>query len=275
VQLFRERRTRRDRDEREESVQLRRLGGYELAVPAKNVARVGEVVDHRAGLNGAHRMAVERERRDDAEVPAAAANRPEQVALAFGVGLNDRAVGENDRRRDEIVDRQSTAARQMTDASAEREAPDTGGRDDSCRHRKPVLVRRPVDVAERGTALHAHHSRARVDAHDIHGGEIDHEPAIDAREAGAVVPAAPDRDRQPALAGETDRRRNVCFVGAVRNRRRVLVDHRVVERPRIVVALSASLDDAALNCRSETLDRNGHRDLLRRTSGSTDCTPIS
>ena len=66
------------------------------------------------------------------------------------------------------------------------------------------------------------------------------------------MPAAADRDPQPALAREPDRGCDVGVVDAVRDRRRVLVDHRVVERARLVVLRVAALDDAAFHRRSET-----------------------
>ena len=71
-----------------------------------HVGRVVEVVDHRPREDVRERMAAERERGDDSEVAAAAADRPEEIRLALGVGLDDRAVGEHDRRRDEVVDRE-------------------------------------------------------------------------------------------------------------------------------------------------------------------------
>ena len=66
----------------------------------------------------------------------------------LGVGRDDRAVREDDGRRDEVVDRQPARARQMSDAAAEREAADAGRRDDARGHCAPVLVRRRVDLPE-------------------------------------------------------------------------------------------------------------------------------
>jgi hypothetical protein len=43
MQLLRERRPGRDREEREEAVQLVRLGRQEVAIPAKELARVADV----------------------------------------------------------------------------------------------------------------------------------------------------------------------------------------------------------------------------------------
>ena len=59
---------------------------------------------------------------------------------------------------------------------------------------------------------------------------------VDAAEAGAVVAAAADGDRQVVLARERDRLGDVLRTRAARDQRRSLVEHRVVELARFVVA---------------------------------------
>jgi hypothetical protein len=191
MQLLRERRAGRNREEREEAGQRLRLCRQEVAVPAQELSRVADVVEHRSRL---HRlrdwMPAERERRDDAEVAAATANCPKKVGVALEIRLNDRSVGEDDRGGDEIVDRQSGTTRKVADAAAERQATDSGRRDDPGRDGEPVLVRCAVDLPEPRTALHAHHPRTRVDRDCVHRRQVDHEPVVDAREPCTVVSAA-------------------------------------------------------------------------------------
>ena len=55
---------------------------------------------------------------------------------------------------------------------------------------------------------------------------------------------------------------NKVTVDAVRDRRRPLVDHRVVERARLVVSGVAALDHAPLYCRSQSFNHCHHRILL-------------
>ena len=65
-------------------------------------------------------VAAEGERGDDAEVAAAAAQRPEQVAGATSaLARDERAVGEDDVGREQVVDGQAEAAGQVADAAAE------------------------------------------------------------------------------------------------------------------------------------------------------------
>ena len=66
-------------------------------------------------------------------------------ALAVGVHVDDRAVGEHDLGREQVVDRETATARQMPDPAAERQAAHAGRRDDAAGHRQAVLVCRPVD----------------------------------------------------------------------------------------------------------------------------------
>ena len=265
MQLFRERRPRRNRKEREEPTQRPGLRRQEVPVPAQHVGGVRQVVQHGAGLHHADRMGPERERGDDPEVAAAAPDRPEQVAFPFRIGVDDRPVGEYDPRRNQVVDRQAAAAREMPDAAAEGQSSDAGRPDDPCGHGEAVLVRCGVDVAQQRTSLHAHHPRRGVDRDVVHRRQIDDESVVDATQTGAVVTAAADRDPEAAVAGELNRGRDIGLVGAVRDCRRMLVDHRVEEGAGLVVARVAPLDDPPLHSPRQAFDiRNGHPDLLLR-----------
>ena len=79
-----ERRPRRDDEEGEEAVDLTRRLGDELAIPLQHLDAVLDVPEHRAGVVGVDRVRLEQERRDHAEVAAAAAHRPEQIGVLLG-----------------------------------------------------------------------------------------------------------------------------------------------------------------------------------------------
>ena len=72
-------------------------------------------------------MEPELEARDDAEVAAAAADRPEEVRVALVVDLQDPAVGEDDLGGEQVVDRQALLADEMPDAAAGRQPAETDG----------------------------------------------------------------------------------------------------------------------------------------------------
>ena len=140
----------------------------------------------------------ELEARDDAEVAAAAAQRPEQVGVLVGARrARSRAVGEDDVGRQQRVDRQAVVAHQPADAAAERQPADAGVRDLARRHREPVLLRGGVELAEQ---------RAAADADDravagrpstrVQRAQVDAERAVAHRAAGDRVAAGADRERQ-------------------------------------------------------------------------------
>ena len=77
-------------------------------------------------VHGPHRMRAELERRNDAEVAAAATQCPEQIRILRGVRSDHDAVGEHDISGQQVVDRQAVLAREIADAAAERQAADAG-----------------------------------------------------------------------------------------------------------------------------------------------------
>ena len=91
--------------------QLVRRAGDRVA-PAREHARgvlerVGDVeLEH----VGPERVQAQLERRDDAEVAAAAAQRPVQVGVLVGARAHAAAVGQHDLGGDEVVDRSSRRA---------------------------------------------------------------------------------------------------------------------------------------------------------------------
>ena len=120
----------------------RPVGAEDLVGPLE---RPGDqpAVDGRADL-----VQAEREPGDDAEVAAAAAERPEQVGVLVAVGGADLAVGGDDLDLLEVVDRPAEAARQVAEPAAEGQAGDADLGDEAEHGRQPVLLRRPVDVLE-------------------------------------------------------------------------------------------------------------------------------
>src|SRR5262249_57451624 len=77
------------------------------------------------------RVQGESKRTDDAEVPAAASQRPEQVGVIVGRRPDDVALGGDHLRLEEIVDGEPVLAHEPADAAAEREAADAGVADDA------------------------------------------------------------------------------------------------------------------------------------------------
>ena len=144
-----ERRRGRDGDQPDPAAQLLGQRRQQLPVPAHHLGGVGEVVEHGAADDRAvlaDVVAAERERGDDAEVPAAAAQRPEQVGVGVFAGGHEGAVGEHDVGGQQVVHGEAEAAGQVADAAAERQAGHAGGPDEAGRGGHAERHGRVVDV---------------------------------------------------------------------------------------------------------------------------------
>ena len=146
----------------EESGRVARQRGQELAVGLEQLLGVLDRPERRAADDLRDRVRLERELGHDAEVAAAAAQRPRR---ARGSRRRWRSPGlpsaSDDLGGEQVVDREAVRAREVSDPAAERQAADAGRRDDAARDREPVLVRRRVDLAPGGAAADAGRPRAR------------------------------------------------------------------------------------------------------------------
>ena len=96
----------------------------------------------------------------------------------------------------------------------------------------------------------------------IHGdgaqrGEIDDEPVSDGAEAGDVVPAAPDGERQPGVPRDAQRGPDVLGGGAARDRDGTEIDHAVPHAARLVVGRVAGSDKVSGHRRGELVEHGG------------------
>jgi len=94
-----------------------------------------------------------------------------------------------------------------------------------------VALHSRVEVGERRPGLDGRAPARRIDADRAHRGKVDDEPAIGNRIARNVMPAAADRDRQPAPARKCDRWGDVVRARALHDRGRAPVDHSVPDFP--------------------------------------------
>src|SRR4029079_3267988 len=196
-----ERRPRRHGYEGEEAVEVI-WSVLDPAVPgAHHFGRAVERPEHRPPNHGADWMEPEGQRGDDAEVAAAAADRPEEVAVLLLVGGHKGAVGENDVSRDDVVDREPVLPGEVADAAPKRE-PHPGRGEDSTRRRESEGMRRVVDVPKGATALDGRKLLVRVDADALQQREVEHDPVVDDREPGRVVHPAANGQQSARLARE-------------------------------------------------------------------------
>jgi hypothetical protein len=110
----------------------------------------------------------EAERADDAEVPAATSERPEQVGVIVGGCSDDVALGGDDLGFHEVVDGETVLAHEPADAAAQGEAADAGVAHDAARGGQTVSLCLDVDVAPQGAALYAGGALGSIDGDGAH-----------------------------------------------------------------------------------------------------------
>ena len=168
-----------------------------------------------ASASGPEGVEVELELGDDAEVAAAAAQRPEEVRVLVFARANDLALGGHQLERAQAVDREPVATHHPADAAAEREPADAGVGDVAEGDRQRVRRHRRLgDVVEQRAAAHASDPRIGIDHDRVHRREVDGHSAVGHRMAGDAVAAAADRDLEVGVAGGEDRRSDVVLAFA-------------------------------------------------------------
>ena len=231
--------------EGEEAAQLTRRLRQELAVGGEDLGARLDGPERRAADHGVDRVEAEHERGDDAEVAAAATDRPEQIRLLVGARTDLLAAGEHHLRLEQVVDREAVVPGQVADAAAEGEASDSGRRDDPARRRQAVLVGRVVDLAPGATAADPNRAGLGIDIDRLEQREVDDDAVVTRPQSGAVVAAAAHGQQQVVRGGEANRRCDVVGVGAARDQRRTLLDHRVVDLARLAVVGVIGADQLA------------------------------
>ena len=209
--------------------------GGELAVEREQLRRRCERMQHRTGEDAGDRIRAVLERGHDAEVAAAAAERPEQVAIAVLAGGDDLARGEHDLGRQQVVDCHPVLAHQPRDPAPECEARNPRRGDDAAWSREPERAGGAVELADRDAGLRPDRRPHRVDVGPLHEREIDHQATLGDRSAGDVVAAAAHRDLQGLAPAEVDRVHHIRRVHAACDHGRMPVDQPVVDAPDRVV----------------------------------------
>ena len=209
----------------------------EVAVPAEDLGRALERPQTSAPPTTVRTgLQAERERGDDAEVAASAPERPEQV-LVLVLARTSRTSRRRARRRPRAgcrsTGRASRVRLPMPPPSVRPPTPVVEMIPNGPRARSPGRV---VDVAER--ERRRERSPSGVSGSTITPRIADRSitrPSSTLPRPAAVVPPAPDREVEAGLAREAHRGDHVAGVEHRAISRGPLVDHRVVELPRLLV----------------------------------------
>ena len=181
----------------------------------------------------------------DAEVAAAAADRPEEVRVAGGVGEDDPAVRGDQLGREQVVDREPVLADEEAHSAAQRDAADADRAGVPETGREPVLRGRHRVLARGQTGLRPRRALAVVDGERPHLGQVDHDAPVGHAVAGRAVAAAAHRELQPGIPGREDRASDVGCVRHPHDRGRAAVDPALEDGASAVVLVVAGQDHPA------------------------------
>ena len=236
-----------------------------LDEPRERLRRRGD--GEHAARDRVHRVQAVVEARHDAEVAAAAADRPEQVGLVRLVDVDDAPVGRHDFGSEHMVDRQPVLAHEVAGAAAEREPPDPDGRGVAEADRKAVCRGRGRDVARGEAAGGANDTPIRV---DLEGGElaqVEHDASLSGAVARIAVTSRPHCELDAGLARQGDDVTHLARVGGTDDRRRAMVDRAQHHGAGGVVVRVVGADHRAFELCAKVVDRKlgggVHRELLR------------
>ena len=252
-------------DEREPAADLVGRARHVVAVGAPDAGRLGARPQHHPGEDDrADRVQVERQLGDDAEVAAAAAQAPQQLAVAIHPGAHDLAVRGDDLGSDQALAADPVHALDPAAAAAQGQPGHAGVRHAAAGDGEAVLLGGGVELAPRQAAPDPRGACLGIDVDGLHRPDVDHEPVVAARVAGRRVAAAADGHGKVVLAREEDRGHDVVGGRAAGDERRTLVDHPVEDGAGVVVATVGRDDQLAGEAAAQGVEDVG---LERRAGG--------
>jgi hypothetical protein len=202
----------------------------------QHLLRVGRGVHDQSTQHvGPDGMQSEHEPRDDAEVAAAAPDRPEEVRMLGRARAHEIPGCGHDLGRLEVVDGEAVLAAEPAEAAAEREPRDSGRGIDPERRGQAMRLGRGVEIGEQSPGLDGGPATSGVDLRTAHAGQVEDQPALAGGEARHVVPSPANREREAVIASEDHTPYDVRRVGGPRDDRRAPVDHSVPEAPSLVI----------------------------------------
>ncbi len=134
---------------------------------------------------------------------------------------------------------------QPPDSAAQRQAADAGMRDLAARHRKAVLLRRRVHLAQERTAANPHEGGCGVDLNRVQAPNVDTESVVVDRPPRDRVGPGPDREGHAFSAGGRDGGSHVVRVAGKGHGCRGSINGPVPAGAGLVVPVLGRLDEAA------------------------------
>jgi hypothetical protein len=160
-------------------------------------------------------------------------------------GRDEGAVGEHDVGGEQVVDRQPEPAGQVADAAAESQPGHSGRGQESGWGGHAERHGGVVDVTPGASGVGADGAAVRADRGAAQHRQVDDQGVVPDTQAGRVVAAAPDGDRDGAGAGKSHAGDDVRGVADAGDGLRMLIDHGVVDGAGLVVARVIRPDQVA------------------------------
>jgi hypothetical protein len=182
-------------------------------------------------------MEADAQRGHDAEVAAAAAQRPEQVGLRVGTGCHAPPVRQHDFGAEQVVRSEAAGAAERAVAAAQGQAGHADGAAVAHCRDQVVGAGGGGHVLGPGAARDGGHKRLRVHRHTTHTGEVGDEPTAAQGPPRPVMPAAPHRQRQAVAPRGTQRRLHVLRLFAERDHCRAAAHGAVPHAAALVIEL--------------------------------------
>ena len=196
---------------------------------------------------GPDRVQPKSERRHDPEVPAAAAQSPQQFGLV-GLAYDDhRSVGEHHLGGQEIVAGEAEPSRQVAVSTTESQTPHARVRYHAGRSRQAEALRLRVHVPEEGAARNRGGAGVGIHVDLTHAREVDYDAPVRRRSPRDTVTPRPDGHLDICANGQRDRGRHVLCTRAPGDDTGTLVHHGVPYAPSALVSGSAGASTSPLS----------------------------
>ena len=238
-----------DRRQAQEPSDRGDLVGDGLDPPPPGVQHFAGALDREeedAGTRLRDRVKPELDRRHDAEAPATAAERPEQLAVVVRVRADQVALRRHELDRGDAVRCEPEAARVPAHATAERVAHDADVGRRAVQRGEPVRDGGVDHVEPDDAGFGPRDSCGWIDAHAAHAVRLDQDRVLQRPQGRGSVARPLRRELEPVPPGEPDERDDVA--GRLRqcDRPRALVDREVPRLPCVVPAGIAGEDELAV-----------------------------
>src|SRR3989440_6065791 len=194
---------------------------------------------------------------DDAEVPAAAAESPEEVGVLLLARRDDIAVSRDHCGTEQVVERESVRRRQVPDAAAQRQAGNARVTEGSARRCESMALTGRVEVLPERAAAAPRRPGLRIDDDLAHQTQVDDKTPVADAMTGDAVTAAAYGHRQTTFARELESRDDIIDIERPRDQLRVPFDH-PVERGSCNLEVSVSWSDDRSSMLLPQLSRRRH-----------------